>query len=557
VSVDPKSICKQFEQLAQKRQMIDADVQSILAYTLPHKANIDRAREPGVTGITDGLYDLTGAKANQVLAAGLMSTATPTSSRWAQLGNPGRFLNGRRVSQRAKAWFQAATEEVMDEIARSNFYTELHEAHLDRNAAGTCYLFMEEGKETFFNFDAVSFGEYVIAEDRGGRVDTAMRKFKLTLRQLVQEFGLEPLPQQLKDKFQRNEGLHDESEIIHAVYPRTTRDPNKVDGVNKPIASCYVLVAPETLLREGGYDEFPGAVSRYLKWPGTVYGFGPGFITLAPQRQVNFIERQLDVLAEKAAHPPSLVPSNLFGMVDNTAGGVTVFDENFPNAIPREWLTGGRYDIGKDRVSEKQRFIETAFHNDLFQMFGQIERQMTAFEAMQRASEKLDLISPSFTRMANELLAPVILRAFRMKLRAGALPPPPEELIVRDPRVGLSIQEPKVVFVSKLALAIKANENRALVELQTILQGPAQVDPTIMDNFNWDKAARGSADNLGLPSEWLRSEEERDAMREARAQQAAQAQQVAMAQGLAKAAKDASAVPEEKAGALSEALGRN
>src|SRR5690606_4715799 len=116
-------------------------------------------------------------------------------------------------------------------------------------------------------------------------------------------------------------------------------------------------------------------------------------------RQLNFLEKNMDALAEIAAFPRMLIPQNYVGDIDTRAGGVTYFDASNPNAAPREWATNGRYDVGLDRANRKQRAIEDAFHVDLFQMFSQQEKQMTATEVSERAAEKLIQFSPTFARM--------------------------------------------------------------------------------------------------------------------------------------------------------------
>ena len=50
---------------------------------------------------------------------------------------------------------------------------------------------------------------------------------------------------------------------------------------------------------------------------------------------------------------------------------MTYFDPNNPQATPKEWGTGGRYDIGVERAESKRKAINEAFHVDLFQMFAQ------------------------------------------------------------------------------------------------------------------------------------------------------------------------------------------
>jgi hypothetical protein len=60
-------------------------------------------------------------------------------------------------------------------------------------------------------------------------------------------------------------------------------------------------------------------------------------------------------------------------------------------------------------------------------------------------------------------------------------------------------------------------------QLQRLI-GLAQVDPSILDNFDMDAYAQSSAYDQGVPTEYTVDPEQRDEMRQFRAQQA-QAQQ--------------------------------
>ena len=71
------------------------------------------------------------------------------------------------------------------------------------------------------------------------------------------------------------------------------------------------------------------------------------------------------------------------------------------------------------------------------------------------------------------------------------------------------------------------------------------MDPTILDNYDLDKATRGIGRNLAVPTGWERSIEEVGELRQGRAQAAQQQQAIEQAQGAAKAAKDASAASPE------------
>jgi hypothetical protein len=555
-----KEIMRRNDALKSKRSTWDTVWQGIADYVMPRKSQITTTKTEGVEGYTEEIYDSTAQRANTVLAAGQLSYLTPSNDRWMRYDAP-EFIK-EAGGYAAKAWYDKCTEIAMNKIAQSNFYLKIHELYLDRGGFGTALLHCEEGKRTALNFLTRDVGTFAISEDDEGIVDTVFCEYTMTARQMEQKFGRESLGKQVTEKLEsgKSEDLDKEFVIIHAIFPRQDlrdgkeqtpmeRDRKRMDGPNKPIASIYVCKEDENILRNAGYDEMPSLVSRFLKWGKQPYGYSPSIEALSTVKQVNHIEKAMDALAELAAFPRFLFPEGLDGEVDLRAGGVTTFDPNNPNAVPKEWMTSGRYDVGKDRVEVKRQMIREAYHNDLFRMFADLDKQITAYEAMQRAAEKLVQFSPTFARMQTELFNPLLQRVFGILFRAGMFPPPPREVFVPT-ETGFALAMPEVVYTSRIALAIKALQNRAFLEFVSIIQPLLALDPSVADNFDMDKIAQGIAENVALPMEWQRSEEDRDAIRQQRAEQQAQMQQIAAAQGMAKAAKDVSgAMPEmRKAG---------
>lgn len=516
--------------------------QQIADYVMPRKSQVTTKKTEGVEGFTDDIYDMTVIRANMTLAAGQLNYVTPATDRWFAFEPPEEMKA--QGGDAAARWYQACTEIAFRELARSNFYLEIHELFLDRGGFGTSIIFAEEGKRTTLNFQNWEVGTYSIAEDSEGVVDTVFREFELTCRQAVQMFGIENVGESCAKCYAEKKptSLDKKFTFVHAIFPRADdqRKPGKVDGPNKPIASVYINVADKVCVRNGGYDEAPAAVSRFLKWGKSPYGYSPSIEALPTVRQVNFIEKQMDALAELAAFPRILIPDGLEGDVDLRSGGVTVFDPNNVNAVPKEWATQGRYDIGLQRVQAKQKQIEEAFHVTLFKMFAEREKQMTAREVIERVQEKLVQFSPTFARMTTELLNPMLERVFGICFRAGKFPEPPEEVFVVGPE-GVSLPLPQVAYTSKIALAIKALENQSFLQFVEIVAPLVQVDPAVMDAINTDKAMKGLARNLSLPVDWIRTDEEIATIRQQRAE-AQQAQAEAeQAKLVAGAAKDISA----------------
>lgn len=540
---DPEAekIIARYDRLKADRGTWDTLWQQIADYVQPRKSAINTRKTEGVDGYTDNLFNLTAVRANQILASGQMDYLF--SGRWFAY-EPAPEIQ----DDEAKTYYQACSEIALRELARSNWNLEIHEALLDRGAFGTSALLLEEGTKKLLAFHKFDVGTFAIVEDHEGKVDTLLREFELTARQAKQKFGEDNLgpilckacadPMKLDQKFR----------FLHTIHPREPGeyDPRKLDPVNKPIASCYVSVDDKCLVKESGYDEDPLAVSRFLKWGQQPYGYSPSIEALPTVRQVNFIEMNMDALAEIAAFPRILVPDSMEGDIDLAAGGATTFDPNVPNAMPKEWGTQGRYDIGKERIEMKDKAIREAFHVDLFQMLQQIERQMTAYEVAQRLAEKVTAFSPTFYRLQTEVTNPLLLRVFNILHRAGKFPEPPPSVLRQRSRDAndVALILPEVTLTSKLALAIKAAENQSLGQVMAILGGLAQISPgaaeMAAENYDFDVIARESARNAGLPSNWIMTEDKRDALRKAKAEAQQQAMAAEAMPGMAKAAKDIS-----------------
>lgn len=535
-------VIERHAKLSGERSVWDGFWGDIANYVMPRKAEIQSRQSSPSLSKSARLFDTTAIRANQVLANGQLSWMTPLESRWFSFDPPHALKGQDKVEQ----WYRRCTEIAQLELARSNFYTEIHELYLDRGAFGTAAMTAEEGERVLLNFRLLNCGSYSIAEDAEGKIDSLFRTLTLTIRAAAQKFGAENLHPTLRTKLEEANSMDQPHEFVHAIFPRKEYDPDKRDGENKPWASVYVDIKNKLIVRESGYDEQPFFATRYLLWGDQVYGWSPAWMALPESRQLNFLEKQMDSLAETAAFPRIQVPEGYKGTINMQANGITYFDANGNG--PKEWATAGRYDIGKDRAEIKRKAINEAYHVDLFQMFSQTDKQMTAREVSERAGEKMIQFSPTFARMTTELFNPLLQRVWSILIRAGRFPEIPREAVLVGPQ-GPALPEPEVSYSSRIALAVKSHENQSMYQTLDGLMPVAQFRPEIFDNFDWDEISRDMARNNGAPSRWVMDEDEVAKIRNARAQQAAQAQQMQQMQMGADAAAKVGGIPNDSAAA--------
>jgi hypothetical protein len=182
--------------------------------------------------------------------------------------------------------------------------------------------------------------------------------------------------------------------------------------------------------------------------------------------------------------------------------------------------------LGLDMEAKREENIKNAFFNDLFKLLAE-RRNMTATEVLERVEEKLVILGPMLGRLQDELFDPIIERSLGILLRTGRLPPPPSSVNVYS-----------IVYIGKLAMAMRQMEVRAAQNAFNLVSPWAQASPEIMDNFDLDKVARGTSERLGVPSDWLRPQDDVTEIREARRQQEEMLQQAQMLQEAAKVVPD-------------------
>lgn len=548
MAADVHKLCKTYEALNSQRAQWDTFVQEISEVVCPRKAYVNE-KQTTPDGEKEGqLYNTAAIQANQTLAHGQLSYAMPFSERWFSAEPPQDMQ-----TDDSRRWYAKAGEIMAEGLAVSSFYTHAHEACIDRGGFGTAPIFVEESinSPSGLFFCVPQAGSYSIVENAEGLVDTFYWKRELTPDQIAGQFGEDNLPEKVaKDLVDPDKRYTAKHIVVHAVYPRKNRDYTSFQAVEKEFASCYFMPEHKVLLRESGYDQMPYLVSRYLKWGNDPYGWCPGWQALPAARQLNMLERLMDTQAEIALYPRMLIPSTMAGNIALGPGGVTVYNP-FQNAKPETWGYEGKYEAGIERLERREKEIRDAYHTDLFQMFSQLDKQMTAREVAERATEKLVLFSPTFIRMQEEWLQPLLHRVFAIFLKQGKFPEPPPDVIAED-QAGPHIRPPRITFTSRIALAIRSLQSSGFMSLLETLQPMMAVDPTVRHIIKPHDAGVGIGRNFGVPEEWLATEDEyQNAI--AQEQQAVQAQQEM--QMMKDGAQAVGAIKPETMDAVTSALG--
>lgn len=535
-----------------------SDWQYISSYFLPQDSDIQVAKTEGVAGWTSEIYDTTALEAAQTLKTGQYNWLTPPGQVWCHYTLPTELKReGAEGADEATAWLGKASEIIADERSRSNFYSIADMAFLGVSVFATDLMFVEEGKKTLFNYRHAKVGTYVIEEDDEGVVDTTMREFDMTYRQMKQMFSKagDKIPEKLVAVCRRESGLAKKFKILHCIFPRedSERLPERKDGPNKPIASVYfALDYLDNCIRVSGYEEQPALCQRFAKWgTDSPWGYGPAYLGLPIARQLNYVQQFMDALAELHAYPRVLIPDNLEGDVDLRAGGTTTYTGGGQNADkPEEWATVGDYKMGLEMQEQRREALRDAFMNKAFKLLNSmplLDKKMTAFEISQRQAEQLGDFTPTLGRRITEFMNPLALREFGIAYRAGRLGQAPDSLMVDlgGGKRGLAL--PSVQITNRLTDSLRALKNRAREETMQFLMPQVKLRGTEVFDILTEKFNRNYALDAGTPPDELRPEKGKDsveAIRVARANAQQQQNALAAADQLAAAGKNLEGSPE-------------
>nr|DAH22618.1 MAG TPA: head to tail connecting protein [Caudoviricetes sp.] len=476
------------------------------------------------------ILDNTGTRALRTLAGGMMAGMTSPARPWFRLTTLNPELD---ESYEVKDWLGRVTSLMQMVFAKSNIYQSLTMAYEELGAYGTAAVILYDDPDNVIHCMPLTIGEYAIATDGRGRVNTLYREFRMTVAQLVQEFGYASCSgatQQMFDKRQYDEWVT----VVNAIEPRDMRDPEKIDNKNMPYRSVYFEDCAEDkkILRESGFRTFPCLCGRWGVSGGDIYGTSPGMEALGDLHQLQQEQLRKSQAIDYQSNPPVLVPADLKDDESAIVPGGTVFVDSVSQAqmVRSAYDVPLRLDFLLQDIQDVRARINEAFYKDIFMMLTeQGGDRMTATEVAERHEEKMLMLGPVLDRLNSEMLDPLITLVFERLQANGMLPPLPEEL------QGVELN---VDFISILAQSQKAVTTNAIDRFVSSLNAVAGMKQEVLDKFNADRWADTYADSLGIDAQLIVPDKEVAKLREARAQAQAQQAQLEQAQQAASTMKD-------------------
>lgn len=546
-----------FQQLEDERASRIPVYKDIADNILPWRPRFNLNQTGKGERVNKQIYDGTGTLAWRTARAGLMGGITSPSRPWFRLTTSDPDLADYGD---VKQWLYLVNERMSDVFTRSNLYKTLPQLYGDILGFTTGAMMIEEDFDFVMHCLSFPVGSYSIASDKKGRIVVFARQFRLTVRQLIEKFGMkdgsreidwEPFSDTVKDLW--NEGRTEEYiDVKHLIEPNENYVPGSTNKKELEFSSCYwestqTSTSGRTVyestqadngkyLRESGYSYFPVLVARWETVGEEAWGVTcPALDALGDIRGAQLLMKRGAQALEKMINPAMVGHTSLKNSKTTlVAGDTTWVDEREGQKMfrPAHEVNVPMASLREEKLDLRHR-ISRAFYEDLFLMFANRDtaEPPTAREVSVRQEEKLLALGPVLQQLDQDVLSKLIDIAFMFMERQGMIPEPPQVL----QGVPLKVEYISIMAQAQKLIGIQSTERFTSFVVETSVRLP-----DILDKVNVDELLNQYADQLSVPPKVVRPDEEAQAVRAQRAQQAAAMNAAETAKQASGAAKDLS-----------------
>jgi hypothetical protein len=520
-----EELLKRYEALRAERTDLNDTWYEVAYYCMPTRAKheVYGASKAVREKLPSDIYDTTAIKSMQVYAAGMAAYLTNPSQQWIKLAP-----KGKEEDKDEQDWLFECQELLYETRNGSNFDTENNSVYKDNGLFGPGWMFLEEDAEDVFRYECIHPIHIHFCNDSRGRLDTVFRSLEMTVRQMVQEFGLDNVGERIQ-KLYEDEKYDETQQLLHVVLPRIERNTTKKDKLNKPFASYYICIEDKHVLSEGGYNEMPYFLALYDKGSDSRYGYSPCMIALPDIKMVNAMRKALIDASLLSLFPPLDSPHDGYygGKLKIHPKAVNVRNNHLsPEEGVKPIYMVGDIPINMEIIQEQRECIKQIMFTDLFLLLAS-RPDMTATQVLEMVAEKMLLMAPTIGMIRHRYIEKMVEREFNIMLRRGLFPEPPDSV---KAKIQAGTMEYAIEIVSPLAMAQKFSEVKSISNFFAFIQSIAALVPQVIDNINFDSLIRYIAERFGVNSKLLYEEEFVEQMRKMRQEleQKMQLQQDAM-----------------------------
>lgn len=474
--------------------------------------------------INQRIIDSTATLALRTLASGLMAGITSPSRPWFRLTVPDQTL---AQNMDVKLWCDEVVKRMQRVMAASNYYTAKAMQYVDLSCFGTAPMIIYEDYDSVIRCYNPCAGEYYAACGARFDVDTLGRKFVMTVHQVVDEFGLGNVSEDIKTAW-RTRGASLDREVIigHIIEPNPdyVADGGQIGPGGVPRTFKYREIFWEwaggnnqKALRKRGFSDQPFSCPRWDVSGNDAYGRSPCMDALGDVKQLQLETKRKAQAIDKIVNPPMVADPSMKNQPASLLPGAVTYASSLGQNTgfrPAFQVNPPLGDMTKD-IAEVQSRVKDALFVPLFMTITNLDTVRTATDIDARREEQMIQLGPMLERNEAEGLSPDIKRIFAIMARGGYLPPMPD--VMRQAKSTLKIE-----YVSMLAQAQRATSTSAIERLWQFTGNIAAARQEALDKLDVDATIDVYADLLNVSPRILVSNAEVAKRRAARAQAAQQ-----------------------------------
>jgi hypothetical protein len=450
--------------------------------------------------INQNVVDSTATQAIATCAAGMMDGLSAPTKLWFKLQAP----NGFDVDDAGKRWINEFQRRIYEVLAGSNYYDRKHQYYEDQVTFGTAPMLIYEDRDRVIDCQVPCAGEYFGACANNNSVETFYREFVLTVRAIVQRFGVKAVQGTNVAELWNTKQFNTEFIVAHCIEPNfpcgmegQTPKLGVVPGgfAYREVYWLRGISAPQPLAIKG-YREKPFMYAPWTQRSNDPYGRGLGMDALPDVRQLNRLTERAAEGVDKGIRPSMLASMEMKNEPASTLPNKVTYVPNLATnpGMKAMFVPDPRFIEFADKIIERlQQRVEKWFCNDVFLMISQMEgvQPRNELELTERRGEKLLRLGPVIERNLREDQIG-LQRVVSIMNRRGLVPRRPQSM------QGIPIQ---VKFVSKLALIQQAAKTAGMERTMVMAGRMEAAMPGVLDNINSDKFIRDYGEAVEYPPE--------------------------------------------------------
>jgi hypothetical protein len=462
------------------------------------------------------IYNSHGILAFRIQAAGMTSGLCSPSRPWFRLT---LFDEAGLDDPDTREWLSEVEKRMYAFLRETNFYEVVKSGFAEIGMFGTEAAVLEEQDGTMVGH-GLTVGEYWTALGANAKPNTLYRRVPMSVYQQVKSFGLDKVSSRVKDAYDRGD-YDTQTEVIHAIEPNDDRIPGLMTAKGKPWRSFYWDCADgdreKGYLRLSGFDDQPFWCARWDAVGGDVYGTCPGMDALPDLRELQLASKRATQLLSKIENPEKIVPSTLGNLTGQPGNIVSVASVDKDQVIIPYVPNPEALARAEEKIERLKKDVDDLSFASLFNAITDMAgiQPRNEQEIAARIEEKMTQLGSAIERVSGEKLGVAIDRTFGIMSRLQMLPPAPPHL------QGQALKIEYISILAQMQRMIGLGQTERVVGFIGNLAAAA---PEALDKLNVDETIDDYADRAGAPPKIIRSDEEVQQLREARAQQQRNAQ---------------------------------